>query len=613
MKRFLRNLTLFQKFAAAIILVGLIPMLLLTVFVSGRMVREYNEMLQVQYEQAAYYVSSSLHAMLDSYNTISKIPYDYNYGSEVLLGKYSTYDNLRQIMHGDNYDPAERDARREEEMQQFLRYIEGTDSYLNAAHFVGLDAQGNQRDFHYRAYSGYFLSGESFEQETGYQQLDLTSNQMILIPTHEVHYYSGVNEPVFTVARNYFDLRGEKIADRVYVGTLLFDIDLHWFEQIFRTVRFHAGEELYVINDAGDCFYSNTGTAPGTNLGVLLKDEADPDGRIKITTGIEDYGLYVVVRMDPKLAFMELRTLQNLMYLILALAAAALVVCSMLFSKALIRPVHEMMKQMEQVENGNFDLEPAVHSANEIDILSDRFNQMSQALKKYINESYGARLRQKEAELTALKSQIYPHFLYNTLEIIRMTALENDDPGVSRMIEALSVQIHYLIGTASDMVPLEKEIDIVRKYIYLLNCRISCKVLFSASIEETGNIMVPKLILQPMVENAYIHGIKPQNGNGSIRVETLKDGEDVEICVFDNGVGMDRQALEKIEALLSGDAPGIRDEYNWQSIGIKNIHERLRYLYGEGYGIRVTSTPQVGTMVSVRMPLIREETAWKSE
>ena len=129
------------------------------------------------------------------------------------------------------------------------------------------------------------------------------------------------------------------------------------------------------------------------------------------------------------------------------------------------------------VETGYFDIELPIRSKDEIGVLSKRFNQMSSALKTYINQSYVAHIKQNEAELTALKSQIYPHFLYNTLEIIRMTALE-DQGGerVPEMIEALSEQIHYLIGPMQDMVPLEKELDIVSKYIYLLNCRISGKV-----------------------------------------------------------------------------------------------------------------------------------------
>lgn len=337
-------------------------------------------------------------------------------------------------------------------------------------------------------------------------------------------------------------------------------------------------------------------------------DQADqkPE-RLLISAGINTYDLSVVVVMDERVAFSSLRTQQNLMYLILGASMLALVACSVLFSRKLVDPIRAMMGEMEQVEQGNFDIQLPVQSKDEIGVLSDRFNRMSAALKKYIDKFYVAQIRQTEAELTALRSQIYPHFLYNTLEIIRMTALENQDQKVSEMIEALSAQIHYLIGTVQDMVPLEAELEIIQKYIYLLNCRISCRVSLSIVAGQLGDILVPKLILQPIVENAYVHGIKPRKGDGNISIEAGIEGTDLEISVMDNGVGMDKEELKKIDELLKGNAPGIKNEYNWQSIGVKNIHERLRYLYGEEYGVQIMSNPRVGTIVCVRMPVIRGE------
>ena len=307
--------------------------------------------------------------------------------------------------------------------------------------------------------------------------------------------------------------------------------------------------------------------------------------------------------MDDRTAFGAIRTMQKMMYLFVAVSVAALLVGSVYFSRKLTRPMREMMAQMAEVESGHFDIELPVRSRDEIGVLSERFNQMSAALKNYINQSYVAQIKQNEAELTALKSQIYPHFLYNTLEIIRMSALEEKGrEQVPEMIEALSEQIHYLIGPMQDMVPLEKEIGIVRKYVYLLNCRIGGKLQLTVKAAGAGTFQVPKLILQPIVENAYVHGIKPK-GKGCIMIETTAGKESLEITVMDNGVGMDEEAMEKIRRLFESDEPGIKNEYNWQSIGLKNVHDRVRYLYGEKYGIRITSTLAVGTMVRILLPL----------
>lgn len=132
-----------------------------------------------------------------------------------------------------------------------------------------------------------------------------------------------------------------------------------------------------------------------------------------------------------------------MMYVFVAVSVLALFAGSFYFSKRMTKPMHEMMEQMSMVETGNFDIELPIRSGDEIGILSKRFNQMSSALKTYINQSYVAQIKQNEAELTALKSQIYPHFLYNTLEIIRMTALEEagDDRGIVQT-DSLSDRSH---------------------------------------------------------------------------------------------------------------------------------------------------------------------------
>lgn len=336
-------------------------------------------------------------------------------------------------------------------MDEFLQYAEGADRNLIAAHFVGEDKQGSPVDFHYSSYSTYFKGMELFEGETECRKIDRGSNQLILIPEHSASYFSGLGERVFTVARNYFDNRSP-VGTFDYVGTLFLDVRMKRLEQIFHSVKFSGAEEIYILNEDGDCFYSNLEEKIGNNVGDDLRQAQKDREKLVLTTDANKYRLSVVVVLNTRIAFSDLRTQQNLMYLILGGSILALVISSIVFSGKLVNPIHAMMAQMEQVENGNFDLRLPVRSTDEIGVLSARFNQMSEALKKYIDKYYVAQIRQTEAELTALRSQIYPHFLYNTLEIIRMTAMENNDSKVSEMIEALSVQIHYLIGTAQDMV-----------------------------------------------------------------------------------------------------------------------------------------------------------------
>lgn len=607
----LKSFSLYQKFALTIVLLGLLPMAVLATFIANKMIRDYSLALRGQYEQASGYVASSVESMLDAYNTVSKMPYFYNFRDSGVRESYLSFDHFRQILYGEGYDPDTLEKDRKGDMEQFLRYIQSVDSYINGVHVIAQDSNGQKQSFHYSVYNTFFSDPELFEEDVKYEELDKTGRNLILAPPHTTAYFYGTPEMVFTVARNYFDLRGP-VGNMPYVGTIFIDVDLKKLERIFHSVEFTGNEVFYVVNGNGDCFYSNQEELIGQNVSGELDAIERQEDRFVIRTEENAYGLSVIVSLDTRTAFGDIRRMQQMMYVFVAASVLALLVGSFYFSRRLIRPMHEMMDQMSMVEAGKFDIELPVRSRDEIGVLSRRFNQMSSALKTYINQSYVAQIKQNEAELTALKSQIYPHFLYNTLEIIRMTALEEQGrERVPEMIEALSEQIHYLIGPMQDMVPLEKEIDIVSKYIYLLNCRISGEIQLMVNAQGSSKIQVPKLILQPIVENAYVHGIKPKKGKGCIMIETAILGEQFEISVMDNGVGMNEEEMAKIMQLFESDEPGIKNEYNWQSIGLKNVHDRIRFLYGEEFGIRITSTQAVGTMVRILLPL--QEITRKSE
>lgn len=596
------NLNMYQKFAVVIAALGLFPMLIFSTFIVNIMLENYRKSLQTNYEQAAIHISSSVENMLSVYDNASKMAYQYNFGTESgVQSSSNNYDNLRRVLTGELYEPGQRENEREREVRLFLGNVESVDGYVYAVHFLTDSEETGQLSFHYSVRNTFFRDEALFWDSMKYGEWDRESKMLQLIPTHGTDYYNGYSQSVFTVARNYFDLRGA-IGHEKYVGTLFLDVDIEKLRLIFKKMHFDSAQSIYLVNDKGDCFFSTQSDCIGKNL---VKEGLMPipsKEMLVISADENDYGLKVVMAIETRQAYERINSIQVIMYVFLAACCVALLCASLYFSRKLTRPIHNMMEQMSQVENGNFDIELPVESQDEIGVLSERFNRMSRELKNYINQSYVAQIRQNEAELTALKSQIYPHFLYNTLEIIRMSALENDDMQVSQMIEALSEQMHYLIGPVEDMVPLEKEVDIIKKYVYLLNCRIGGKITLEVNTPGSGHILVPRLILQPIVENAYVHGIKPGNGRGNIMIEAVYEGELLEISVMDNGVGMNEEELSRLKELLAGDEPGVKNEYNWQSIGLKNVHDRIRYLYGEEYGIQVTSTAGVGTIMQVHIP-----------
>lgn len=593
---------LYHKYAIVIILAGIIPAVTIVATFLNVVVTKYQSATLYQYTQAANYVAADVTSLLDSYNTISKLPYYYNFAAdENTIHNVYSFDSFRDVIYGESYDEENAESMQKAGMTSFLGYIASIDSDIIATHFISA-VDEEIKVFHHSKYSAYIADEQKLLDYINYANWDTQTTDLIITPTHKSDYFGNSKYKVITIARNYYDLRGQ-VGHEKYLGTLLIDIKLTRIEKLFRQANFSGNANCYLLDEAGYCLYSDDKDVIGTTAISdieLLRDNKDV---VSIVSDKDSYGLSAYIFMDFAEVYGDVNSIYRMILLLFALIIVLIILGSIYASKSITKPIYDIMSQMKQIETGNFDIELTVRGNDEIGVLSERFNQMSQALKKYINQSYLAKIKRDEAELTALKSQIYPHFLYNTLEIIRMTALEEADEKVARMIEALSEQIHYLIGPVNDMVPLDKEIDIVQKYVYLLNCRYDGKIQLLVECQKRMDVMIPKLILQPVVENAYVHGIKPKNGPGSILIETSEKDGVLEINVMDNGVGMSEDKIQSIYNLLESDAPGVKNEYDWQSIGIKNVNDRIKYLYGEEYGLLITSTPNIGTNIKISVPL----------
>lgn len=597
------RVSLFAKFALVTVLMGIMPIILLTTVMQREMLAEYRDSLERVYEDAISYSAYSIRTRLDTYTDLSKFCYYYNYSSQGDFSyDYNNYDNLHKILTGAYFadSPNVSDAIRRE-MELFLNYLNKTDANIEASHFVYAPQGRTPVCYHRGNYNNSTFNDELFLEMVDYDGLNTESRNMLLVPTHKLDYiaFHGTRtEYVLTVGRNYYDITGT-VGNEKYLGTLLIDLRTDVFDRLFESLNLSEDGTVYVTDAAGHCYFSSDDTLVGQTLDVT---QATPKGQMRLSEEIPEYGLTVWCTQSRLPIETQIRAMQRVMAVGAAFSLAGLLLGAMFFSRRLTQPLRDITRHMAEVESGNFSDRIPVTSNDELGDLTRRFNQMSAQLDTYTKQVYVSKIKQTEAELNALKSQIYPHFLYNTLEIIRMTAVSRQDNMVAEMVEALSDQIRYVIGTVNDLVPLRREIDNLTKYVYLLNCRFNNKVSFSCSCGRLTDCLIPKLILQPIVENAFIHGIKPMEGPGHIQLaaETVEDK--IVLTVMDNGVGMSAEAVDRIYALLDSDQPGEKKDYEWGSIGLKNVHDRLRYLYGAEYGVSLFSTPGVGTVIHVTIP-----------
>lgn len=230
-------------------------------------------------------------------------------------------------------------------------------------------------------------------------------------------------------------------------------------------------------------------------------------------------------------------------------------------------------------------------------------------ISEKVNEEMYSKNLKMEAELHALQNQINPHFLYNTLEVIRGRALVQNAQDIADMTEALATIFRYNINRPGDVATLQEEIDNVRNYMLIQNCRFGDRFRFETEIEdvEDGILthVLPVLTLQPLVENAIYHGINERIGGGRIRLKAYLTQRDLLIIISDNGKGMDDVTLQEIHRKLVGASEGLPVEKKTgrgTGIALTNVNQRIKFYFGKEYGLDVKSTLGIGTTVTITIP-----------
>ena len=285
-----------------------------------------------------------------------------------------------------------------------------------------------------------------------------------------------------------------------------------------------------------------------------------------------------------------------------------------IFSDKLTKRLKLLVNNMSNIHDGNFDVYVSCDEKDEIGELSRSFKNMLDRIKSLITEVYLADLhikeleiKKKEAELHALYSQIKPHFIFNTMESIRMNLLKNGEVTVSEIVKSFSVILRNSFDWSKDNVTLKQEFDLVEAYLKIQKFRFKNKLEYDIRIEsKLYECLIPKFTLQPIVENAIHHGIELKEGKGAVIVDCASCGDDIKITVKDDGIGIEDETYRRIRNLLDGN---IEDREKDKStacpgIGIKNVHQRLRLNFGKKYGIKIHSEKNSGTEVEILFPTV---------
>ncbi len=389
------------------------------------------------------------------------------------------------------------------------------------------------------------------------------------------------------------------------------------FESILSNIKATADESIILLNDEDKLITTDTGlgtTPPEDTAMEHLKELQTSKGN---ETLIDNHFYFYQSVNGGKLQVIQIVPMtiitravgQTLLIgiLVAILTILTAVVLSALLSRIISEPIVQLSNKMRHITLKDAEAAEYTPRADEIGQLQDSFNVMISRNQELITREYQSKIEKREAQLRALQAQINPHFMYNTLQVIGGMALKKQAPEIYTVTTALSDIMRYSLNFSREMVLLHEEIKYLNSYLMIQNRRFDDRMDIDIRIEKTlMNYLVPKLILQPILENSFEHGLANKSGGWKLGLNAELDAQgDLRITVSDNGLGIPEDRLAAINASFLSDtdnAMGLASH-----IGLKNVNARIRLKFGNQYGISVASTEGEGTVVTVRMKAEKED------
>lgn len=389
-------------------------------------------------------------------------------------------------------------------------------------------------------------------------------------------------------------------------GVVMFDIRHDIIEQLINRVS--IGEEGFLfVTDGRGVVYT-----PASDIVYRIDQESYQQPGVDTDTvsirGISyfianQYSAYSgwrVVGVIPESEFSAgITRAGQVMAVCAAVCLILVILVSISVSASVTRPISRLSSLMAQAEEGDFSVRFETVYQDEIGVLGSSFNHMLEHIGDLIHELYVEKQIRLEAQLKILQEQIKPHFLYNTLDTISWMARAQNAMDVVRLVDALTNMFRVGLSSGRDYITLQEEKNHVTNYLYIQKVRYQDRLQYSIEIpEEYDRFIVPKLILQPLVENAIYHGVKMKRRGGQIRITAQVEDEHLYLRVWDDGAGISPERLEEIRTHQSSP----REEQKG-GFGMSYIAERIELAYGASYGVQIESEEGTFTEVTINLPL----------
>ena len=318
----------------------------------------------------------------------------------------------------------------------------------------------------------------------------------------------------------------------------------------------------------------------------------------------QKYNLHIVMLTTQSLMMHTQSALARTLTVIAIFIILITLIVGIMISEYIYRPMAQLNKTINKIKNGNTELRAKTDGwSEELKVMGDEFNEMLDQMQQMVKEEYEAKVFMERTQYKVLQAQINPHFLYNTLDTMSGIAASQDCTLVSGLCQSLSAIFRYSLNISDTQSTLQQEMAHVRNYLYVMDVRNGNTIKYTYQIDsDTLDDNIPRITLQPIVENALQHGLRNTRRKDKELIITSKhENEKLVITIEDNGAGMDAGAMnEKLEKAEIG-----RIEMG-RSIGVMNVNARIKDVYGSGYGIRYESSLNEGTKAIIVLPIVRE-------
>ncbi len=386
-------------------------------------------------------------------------------------------------------------------------------------------------------------------------------------------------------------------------GLLVINIDNNLLNQLNVRDERDLKTDIYLIDVSGKVLTASKRherDAIVENIKYFDKESGSfsRSGYLYIYQKIEGWNYFLVSQIPlVELYRSSLKTMFILAWVILAMTFVALILSKMMIQK-LYQPLEKVISKMDSVSAGKIDTR--INTENmppDFTKLASGFNVMMDEIMKLMEEVKMEQHQLEQIKFNALQSQIQPHFLYNTLDCIHWQAIAQGNKEVSVMVKALAQYYRICLSKGKDIIPLQEELEHIKSYLVIQNMRYDN--IIEAQIEVDDSylcIQIPKMTLQPLVENSIYHGLKAKEGmKGSIHVTAKKTGEEVYILIEDTGTGMSEEAIEEMNSSITE----YDDSFGY---GVRNVNRRIQLLFGQKYGLRFQRNPVGGVTVEIHLP-----------